>query len=295
MLHILIVGGGWLGEPLAQHFMQLGHQVTITKTTEAGVNELSQKGLNAALLKLSAQKDEAITPEIDFSIFNWVIGAFPPGLRKQKELSQSTDYATRWFNLTQMIKKSSNAHCLMVSTTGVYPNQATPMIEADASWLIAQESDQFSDKSRAILNAEQQLIDSALPYVILRCSGLVGPNRHPARFIQYLKTVSTKAKANMVHLDDVIGACHFLIHQSLNNEIFNLTVPESLTKWDFYQTAIGQDDLSQYVSPNDQTDKEILSHKIQQAGYQFRYPKMTQVLDELNKTSPAEPHSLKIG
>ena len=81
----------------------------------------------------------------------------------------------------------------MVSSTTVYPNTAQDMVEEDASLAKAENDDKFSDNAKIMLQAENLLISSGLKFAIVRCSGLIGPNRHPARFVAHLTKVSSKA------------------------------------------------------------------------------------------------------
>ncbi|MGR5457020.1 SDR family NAD(P)-dependent oxidoreductase, partial [Vibrio alfacsensis] len=76
---------------------------------------------------------------------------------------------------------------------------------------IAKGREDFSAKSIIMLTAEEHVRNSTLDYVIVRCSGLFGPNRHPSRFASKLKTVSDQASANMLHLDDAVGAIIFCL------------------------------------------------------------------------------------
>ncbi|NVJ56623.1 MAG: NAD-binding protein, partial [Vibrionaceae bacterium] len=54
MKTITIVGGGWLGRPLAHYLESIGHHVFVSKTTPEGVEQLKQEHLNAFQLDLSA-------------------------------------------------------------------------------------------------------------------------------------------------------------------------------------------------------------------------------------------------
>jgi Trk K+ transport system NAD-binding subunit len=43
---VVVVGGGWLGQPLAEFLIGFGHSFDISKTTDEGVFELRNKRLN---------------------------------------------------------------------------------------------------------------------------------------------------------------------------------------------------------------------------------------------------------
>jgi len=108
------------------------------------------------------------------------------------------------------------------------------MYEQDASLELATNNDEFSANAKKMLQAEQTVIDSGLDYVIVRCSGLIGPDRHPARFASRLKQVSRLAE--------------------------------------FYQAALKAANLDEELPPIvDVADKRIVSDKLIKAGYKFHY------------------------
>ena len=122
-----------------------------------------------------------------------------------------------------------------------------------------------------MLQAEQHVIDSGLDYVIVRCSGLIGPKRHPSRFAARLAQVSQLAPANMLHQKDAIGALIFA-SEKLSNQVVNATTPQTVSKAEFYQAALAAAELDSPLPPIvDIADKRILSDKLSQLGYQFHY------------------------
>ena len=143
---------------------------------------------------------------------------------------------------------------------------------------LAIDNDKFSDNARIMLTAEQHLIDCETDYAIVRCSGLFGPNRHPSRFAAKLKQVSTLAPANMLQLDDAVGAVTFAL-DSLHNEVVNATSPITVSKAKFYQHAIDVAKLNATLPPKvDIADKKILANKLIELGYQFKHPSTLEAL-----------------
>lgn len=110
-----------------------------------------------------------------------------------------------------------------------------------------------------------------MDYVILRCSGLFGPQRHPSRFVRNLKQISRLAPANMVHQTDVIRAITFAIDH-LSCEVMNVTTPETVSKALFYQAAIKSAKVDTPMPPLTETsDKLISAEKLCQAGFKYRF------------------------
>ncbi|NOI69757.1 NAD(P)H-binding protein [Vibrio owensii] len=268
MANTLIVGAGWLGTPLAQTLIDQGHQVTVTRRSQTRLDEFPLTSVQPALLDLNEpHSQQQLIELIEQHQIERIVGAFPPGFRK----GNGQEYAQQWQRLVSAAKQSSVNKLLMVSSTTVYPNLAVDMKEEDATLALAQASEHFSDNARIMLQAEQYVIDSGIDYAIVRCSGLIGSDRHPSRFAMRLKQVSRKAPANMVHQNDAVAATAFALNQ-IDNEVVNATTPNTVSKAEFYQAAITQSDLDIALPPVTETaDKRILADKLVALGYQFQF------------------------
>ncbi|MGL6313441.1 NAD-dependent epimerase/dehydratase family protein [Vibrio sp. WXL103] len=280
-MKIVVIGGGWLGVPLAGELEKSGHTVVISKTAPEGVKTLNNLGLRAELVSLGSDSTPAIIERLKPYSPEIVIGCFPPGFRAAQADIQSASYQQKWQQLTEIAEHLGVNKLVMISTTGVYPSADKAMTEES----VALGDSDLSDKSRKLLEAEQCVLESAVPATVLRCSGLFGPERHPARFVRHMKSVSDSAPANMVHLVDVIGAIQFLLTRG-EQQIFNVTTPNTVSKAMFYQHAIGT--LSQTSQPsltlpsiNHHPDKLIVSDKLVQHGYRFHYQHVYEALDSL--------------
>ena len=268
MANTLIVGAGWLGTPLAQTLIDQGHQVTVTRRSQTRLDEFPLTSVQPALLDLNEpHSQQQLIELVEQHQIERIVGAFPPGFRK----GNGQEYAQQWQRLVSAAKQSSVNKLLMVSSTTVYPNLAVDMKEEDATLALAQMSEHFSDNARIMLQAEQYVIDSGIDYAIVRCSGLIGSDRHPSRFAMRLKQVSRKAPANMVHQNDAVAATAFALNQ-IDNEVVNATTPNTVSKAEFYQAAITQSDLDIALPPVTETaDKRILADKLVALGYQFQF------------------------
>ncbi|EJC6992473.1 NAD(P)H-binding protein [Vibrio parahaemolyticus] len=268
MANTLIVGAGWLGTPLAQALLVEGHDVVITRRSQARLDERPSTIANAALLDLN---DENAAQKLDEIIqsnhIERIVGAFPPGFRR----GSGREYAQQWSTLVKAAKQNAIEKLVMISSTTVYPNLPTDMKEESASLALAQNHPHFSDNAKIMLEAEQSVIDSGINYAILRCSGLIGPDRHPARFAMRLKQVSRKAPANMLHQSDAVAVAQFALDH-LSNQIINVTTPHTVSKAEFYQAAITKSGAEISLPPvTEDADKRILADKLVSLGYQFRF------------------------
>ncbi len=266
MKKIAIIGGGWLGTPLAKLFTSLGHDVLVTKTTSEGAAELQAQGLHSAVVNLANDKQSTIDALSAFQP-QLIIGCFPPGFRR----GNGEEYALYWQHLVDAAMLLPVDKIVMVSSTTVYPNRAESMSEDQASLELAFGNAEFSDNARVMLQAEQSLIDCGIRYTIVRCSGLVGPNRHPARFVSHLKQVSDQAPANMLHLTDAIGAVSYALFH-IDNQVVNATTPNTTSKAEFYQAAIDASGEPLELPPIvNHADKHIRADKLVDLGYKFHF------------------------
>ncbi|MFW7523103.1 NAD(P)H-binding protein [Vibrio ostreicida] len=266
MKTITIVGGGWLGKPLAHYLVSIGHQVFVSRTSQQGAQALNDAQLNGLQIDLR-ESVEKITQSLRCTATEIVIGCFPPGFRQ----GNGEEYPLHWKKLSLACQAAGVDKLVMVSSTTVYPSIAQAMQEGDASLMAAQHSSQFSANATIMLEAEQHIINSGLNYGVVRCSGLVGPERHPARFVSKLKQVSQSAPANMLHLTDAIGATSF-IALSTHNVIVNATTPNTVSKAEFYQAALESVSSEESLPPIvDSADKRIVSDFLMSLGYRFHY------------------------
>ncbi|WP_122056010.1 NAD(P)H-binding protein [Vibrio sp. Evd11] len=275
MASIFIVGAGWVGAPLSEHLVKHDNQVVVTKTTQEGADAIGNERTPCEVFSFDAiQPERSIGQLYSLLLENnteIVIGSFPPGFRK----GAGVEYADSWQQLTSACQKANVKKLIMVSSTTVYPTKPGVLYEQDASLTLStsenEQASAFSDNARVMLKAEQLVMDSGIDYTILRFSGLIGPSRHPSRFASKLKQVSSQAPANMLHLDDAIGAVDFAINQ-LHNEIVNVTTPNTVSKAEFYAAALKSANSSEPLPPIvDTPDKLISSKKILGLGYSFKF------------------------
>ncbi|MEZ9156890.1 NAD(P)H-binding protein [Vibrio lentus] len=275
MASIFIVGAGWVGAPLSEHLVKHDNQVVVTKTTQEGADAIGNERIPCEIFSFDAiQPERSIGQLYSLLLENnieIVIGSFPPGFRK----GAGVEYADYWQQLTSACQKANVKKLIMVSSTTVYPTKPGVLYEQDASLTLStsenEQASAFSDNARVMLKAEQLVMDSGIDYTILRFSGLIGPSRHPSRFASKLKQVSSQAPANMLHLDDAIGAVNFAINQ-LHNEVVNVTTPNTVSKAEFYAAALKSANSSEPLPPIvDTPDKLISSKKILGLGYSFKF------------------------
>ncbi len=273
MSKIAIVGAGWLGLPLAHRLKKNGHEVIASKTTKQGCRQLEQQGIHSFHFEFSnnlEQSTSLLEHFLNLHSIDVLIGAFPPGFRS----GEGQYYSNYWQAIVDASSKSSINKIIKISSTTVYPNIKGDMDETCASFSIAKVNEGFSPKSIVILKAEQAVIDSQVDYVVVRCSGLMGADRHPSRFVAKMKTVSCSAPANMLRQEDAIEVIAFAV-ANLKNTVVNATSPLTVSKAEYYQRAIesaASEGVLVLPPIVDEPGKRILTDKLISFGYQYLYP-----------------------
>lgn len=263
MATISVLGGGWLGYPLALRLLTLGYQVNLSKTSLSAHDKLAAEKLK--LFECQVMADGIQGDISSFFKSDILIVTFPPGFKKQ----QGATYLDKWTHIIKQANEQGIKKIIMTSSTGVYPDEIEIAKESDAC--------DFSDKSGILLSVEQLLKTQFNgDYLILRLAGLFNQTRHPGNFVKRMRTLSSKAAANMLHLDDAIGAILYLIEQNAANQTFNLSSPEYVSKYEFYQAAVNKlkpkPEDADFPVINQNPGKQIDSAKIINFGYRFIYP-----------------------
>ncbi len=226
-----ILGAGWLGLPLARVLLVAGKPVAVTVSSAEKAARLQGEGINAYPLIISADMATADISAADKKEL-WPIPCeslvicVPP--------SKTDDYPQAVAKACALAKASGTRRVLFVSATSV--------------WGAGQEEGEQPKPRHArgerMLAAEQVVLAAGFEAVmIVRPSGLYGPDRHPGRFLAG-KTLDGGAQSvNLVHLDDVVAACMLLLARGKDGDVFNLSAPVHPRREQFYPFAARQQGL----------------------------------------------------
>ncbi|MEZ9200068.1 SDR family oxidoreductase [Shewanella sp. 10N.286.54.B9] len=223
---VCIVGCGWFGLPLAQELVARGISVNGSKRSLEDASALSQGGINGFALDLAQAEPEQQSQVSLETVLNTdcLVVNIPPGLRRDPNA-----YHAKLTKLIALIGDIRYQKIVFISTTGVYPSLEMLMTEQDA---VA-----HSEVSEKLLQAEAMFLalDNC---TIARFSGLVGPKRHPGRFLAgRTELADPQAPVNIVHLTDCIGAVTKLIFEPSSAGIYNICAPKHPTREAFYRQA----------------------------------------------------------
>jgi nucleoside-diphosphate-sugar epimerase len=262
---ISIVGCGWLGFPLAKTLIKKGFKIKGTTTTKDKLQLLLKEQIDAYYLKTTSEGFIGNVQE-SFSNSDVLILNIPPGLRKNPD----QNYFAQIKNLIPYIEFSTIKKVLFISSTSVYADEATiPKISEKTM------PDPDSESGKQLLQVEELLQkNSNFKTTILRFSGLIGEDRHPAKQLSgkiHLK--NPKAPVNLIHLNDCIGIIVKIIEMDIFGETFNASTSPHHSKQSYYTSICKSMGLPipSYDLDQKSKGKIILSQKLElQLNYKFQ-------------------------
>jgi nucleoside-diphosphate-sugar epimerase len=261
---ISILGCGWLGLPLAKALRAQNYLVKGSTTQTEKLETLAQAGILPFLLRFNpAPEGDDL---VEFLRAKVLIISLTPQVQKRGNAfhPQQIKY------LLQALQNSSLQHIIYLSSTSVYPELNREVFENEL--LSPQE-----DLNLALLEAEKMLQSwQNCKLTILRCGGLMGYDRIPAKYFAGKTGLKTgKIPVNYVHRDDVVQIISEIIKQNLWNEVFNVVAPEHPIRAAVYAQNVLEFgyEAPQFIDNEEFSFKIVNSDKlIQRLNYQFKYP-----------------------
>lgn len=238
MKQISILGCGWLGLPLAQALIEKGYAVKGSTTSVDKMATLENKGIQAFLLALDSESVPDTFPDFLAGSETLII-AIPPKLRgKNKDYSDAhnNSFVKKINNLLPFIQQSTVENVLFISSTAVY-GEANAVVDANTIPVPVTES------GKQLLEIEQLLLaNTNFKTTVLRFGGLIGADRHPARFLAGKENLENpKAPINLIHQEDCIGIILKILETNTWNTAFNAVTPFHPSREVYYtQKALEQ-------------------------------------------------------
>ena len=261
--HVSVIGCGWLGLPLANILIEHNFKVKGTTTTEAKVQEMQNLGIDTFSLRLpnSAPLNKSLF-DVDFVVIN-----FPPGSEKAKKMHDYLESIEQLLDFMKFNKKLEKL--IFVSSTSVYSSKLDFINES-------MPANPGSKSGEIIREAEIRIIDSGIPYIILRFGGLAGPGRHPGSFLSGKTGLpNANQSINLLHQDDAIQVIISMLNIDICNEVFNVVAPIHPTKIDFY-TKMADDiglEHPEFLDESQTNKREISCSKLlRMMDFTFKYP-----------------------
>jgi len=272
---VSIIGCGWLGSALTRKLVSQHYAVTVSTQHEQKIKALSLLGADVECF--SSSEKSPIPNDLTLSLFqqNCLIIAIPPMIRHGKK-----DYPNKIKHIVQLAEAGSVKQLIMISSTAIY-NGLTGNVDEYAQLNLQ------SEKTLILHQAEQELLTFSGNSVILRLSGLLGPDRHPGKFLKGGKQLSDpNAITNLIHQGDAVGLLFGLINQPYHTDIYNGSSNTHVSKREYYEKAASTLGLLAPKFTNTHQDscaaasKKIISNKIREKlAYTFQYDDLLAWLD----------------
>ncbi|RIA08326.1 nucleoside-diphosphate-sugar epimerase [Flavobacteriaceae bacterium MAR_2010_72] len=226
---ISIIGCGWLGRPLAKHFIKLGYKVKGSTTSKAKIEALKNEGIETYCIEI--ESDKIIGPIEDcLENSEVLIINIPPGLRK----NPNQNYVSKIEALIPHIESSKIRKVLFVSSTSVYADDFS-IPEITESTL----PNPTTNSGKQILAVEKRLQTNLnFKTTILRFAGLFGPDRHPAKQLSgKINLKNPEAPVNLIHLTDCISIIERIVNTNEFGETYNASTTPHPTKKHYYTSV----------------------------------------------------------
>ncbi|MFC0185235.1 Nucleoside-diphosphate-sugar epimerase [Pseudarcicella hirudinis] len=274
-MKIGIIGCGWLGLPLGMSLSEEGNTVFGTTTSENRMILLKQAKIEPFLLSLSPDPEGKNWQEF-LEIKNIII-SIPPRAGKLGE----NYHIEQIKNLLELIRESPIQNILYISSTSVYSESTENVTELSNVSCNA-----------ALVQCENLIFNFAKEgnrnVTILRCGGLMGYDRAPAKYFAGKKVTTGRIPVNFVHRDDVISIIKLIFEKEIWGEVFNVVSPEHPLRFEVYiknSKELGLDPPVFEEPENVQPFKVISPEKlIRFTGYKFIYPNPLDFFYDLIRT-----------
>lgn len=254
---ISILGCGWLGKPLAVSLIRRGFRVLGSTTSPEKLAELEAAGIHPFLIRF--------TPELDgeadmFFRSPLCIVSIPPAISK----TNPSDFMLRMSSICEELLKGGTTHVVFISSTSVYNPGTEELKESDA------------DINSILFKAEELFTnEKKFSTTVIRFAGLVGPGRHPSRFLSGKEVAGGNDPVNLIHLNDCIGIITAVIKGDCWNKVYNACADMHPTRRDFYTWVCRQKGvpLPVFISPDDHAPKRVSNALIRRdLAYTFQFP-----------------------
>ena len=209
---ISILGCGWLGMPLVEHFVSKGFKVKGSTTSISKMESIKSLGAEPYLINIEEEFD-SINQFLSSDIL--VITITSKNVEAFKLLIHE-------------VEKSEISKVLFIGSTSVYPFNNDTVNED-------------TETINSALSTIEQLFRNSTSFktTILRFGGLFDEHRHPAKFIKRASQFeNANGRVNLIHKLDCIKCIDAIIHKNVWNDIFNACSDEHPTREEFYTKQI---------------------------------------------------------
>lgn len=258
------MGCGWLGLPLAQLLVEKGYFVRGTTTSKAKLSLLKEGGIEPFLILLGENSVEGeLLPFLEG--LEVLVVNVPPSLRG----ANTSNYFLKMKSLHEQITSAGVSRVIFVSSTSIYGKVNGRITEITPP-------NPDSESGKQLLQAEDLFRgDRKLKTAIVRFGGLIGPGRHPVRYLSGRKDLKNgQHPVNLIHLDDCLALLTAILEQGWWDSVINGVHPEHPLKEDYYRTEAEKMglELPEYSQDSESSEgKSVDSAVLTNKGFEFTH------------------------
>ncbi|MDG2208558.1 MAG: NAD-dependent epimerase/dehydratase family protein [Flavobacteriales bacterium] len=260
---VLILGGGWVGLPVAYELRKGGYHTRVTTRKSRLIETLHRIDMEGVAFDLESpeSRHERVHQlvQIGEGCSHWLL-TIPP------VRNQTQEFHLNWHqDVLAAASLSKIERLVILSSTSVYPDEGK-MKEMDARM------DSISPHSGlSLLECESVYDGSPFSCCILRLGALIGPGRHPAERALNKGWKTPHKRINATSQQDAISACIHGLFQNGMSGPYNVVTPDHPTYADFGKTCscLGWPKSLGESSAKEPTGREVISEKIVSTGFEF--------------------------
>lgn len=284
-VRVLIVGFGYVGQLLGQLLKADGHTVYGVKRTHQHtlIDQLIQKDI--------MHLDDADLPEIDFVVYC-------PSSDARDEMAYQKVYADGADHVLSLLEQRAHKpRFIYVSSTRVYEQNHGEWVDESAECV------GNDPLAKCILSGEARVMRSTLNHMVVRCSGLYGPNRHylldalqngDARLCHSLRF------SNRIHTLDCARMLYHMMRIRYNERLYIASDSEptpinTIVAWLSATTGIALPEMKHDESPepdDGRSNKKLNNARLLHTGFRFEFSNYRQgfkhILQEKGLLPPPE-------
>lgn len=268
-MKVAIIGCGYVGTAVAQHWRDEGLNVLATTTRSDRMSELMTVADRVEVLRGTDAE------RLRLALANRQVVLLCVGSKGQE--SYADTYLGTAQTLAQILPATDVQHLIYTSTGSVYGQH-------QGAWVTeAMPPTPATENGKIIAAAEQTLLAATTPerqVCILRLGGIYGPGRTLekiySRSAGKVRSGKGDEGSNWVHLDDIVGAIDW-VRQNRLSGIYNVVQDEVPTVRELITTVCDRYGLNPVTwdenKPSDRAyNVRISNAKLKRTGYQFVHP-----------------------
>ncbi|WP_122816851.1 NAD-dependent epimerase/dehydratase family protein [Nocardioides pantholopis] len=245
-MKVLIIGAGFVGSATAARLQELGHEVTVTTTTEAKVEGLTERFGNAVVVRGSDRDAVHAAVAGQDAV---VISAGPSAQQSMTPEGRAKTYREILVDTAEnVISAPGSPYLVGLSSLSVYGSAANHLDAVDED---SPTTDSDDPSPSSFLLMEQTYLQAADRAAVFRCGDIFGPGDPPIaekvkmahQYLHGSVPFAGDALLYRLYVDDAADAVVHAVQQRLTG-LFNLTHAEvPPTNATLFDTISAENDL----------------------------------------------------